>query len=217
MNPSYVFLVALLVAATAAIYGTYLYMLDKAKDFHTEDIAAAIKTLLDIEPGQTKTAHVAIPHGTTIKICPDKECRCGAPTCIVITGPTTTATIPTTAKVILPTQTGYVIPAGTYIIKARAEPPDLDKITTCRIAYQAVADIRNLLTNACQQTVHDVITQITSELEQNQVIQLLLENFDISQIISSLGNPCDNLEKVPDAIYRYFCVTKKIYLEIYTT
>jgi hypothetical protein len=31
MNPSYVLLVALLIATTAAIYGTYIYMLNMAE------------------------------------------------------------------------------------------------------------------------------------------------------------------------------------------
>jgi len=164
MNPSYVLLAALLVAATAAIYGTYLYMLDKAKDFHTEDVAAAVKALLDLEPGQSKTAHVAIPHGTTLKICPDKECHCGAPTCIAVTGPTTASVIGTTAEVIIQPgktpQTEYVLPAGTYIIKAHAEPPDLEKITICRVAYQAVVDAQKLISKGCNAAVNEIINRI---------------------------------------------------------
>jgi len=221
MNPSYVLLVALLVAATAAIYGTYLYMLDKAKDFHTEDVAAAIKALLDLEPGQSKTAHVAIPHSTTLKICPDKECRCGAPTCIAVTGPTTATVIGTTAEIIIQPsktpQTEYVLPAGTYIIKARAEPPDLEKTTICRVSYQLVADVQNVLSNTCGQAVQNVIDQ----LKNLPVARFLEDNLNISlqDILTNLGinNPCDRIEDVPKAIYQYACIRKKIFIEVTPT
>jgi hypothetical protein len=216
MNPSYVLLVALLVAAAAAIYGTYLYMLDKAKDFHTEDVAAAIKALLDLEPGQSKTAHVAIPHGTTLKICSDKECRCGAPTCIVVTGPTTATVIRTTAEVIIQ-PSNYVLPAGTYIIKARAEPPDLEKTTICRVSYQFVADVQNVLSNTCGQAVQNVMDQ----LKNLPVARFLEDNLDVSlqDILMNLGinNPCDRIEDVPKAIYQYACIRKKIYIEVIPT
>ncbi len=216
MNLSYVLLVALLVAATAAIYGTYLYMLDKAKDFHTEDVAAAVKALLDLEPGQSKTAHVAIPHGTTLKICPDKECRCGAPTCIAVTGPTTATVIGTTAEVIIQPsktpQTEYVLPAGTYIIKARAEPPDLEKITMCRVAYQAVVDAQKLISEGCSAVVDEII---------NQLSNIASASPEISSLLQNLGEQgyalCEKGEDVPKFIYGYFCIKKKIYLEVTPT
>jgi len=216
MNPSYVLLVALLVAATAAIYGTYLYMLDKAKDFHTEDVAAAVKALLDLEPGQSKTAHVAIPHGTTLKICPDKECRCGAPTCIAVTGPTTATVIGTTAEVIIQPsetpQTEYVLPAGTYIIKARAEPPDLEKITMCRVAYQAVVDAQKLISEGCSAIVDEVINQLSNIASASPDISSLLQN------LREQGYAlCEKGEDVPKFIYGYFCIKKKIYLEVTPT
>jgi hypothetical protein len=216
MNPSYVLLVALLVAATAAIYGTYLHMLDKAKDFHTEDVAAAVKALLDLEPGQSKTAHVAIPHGTTLKICPDKECRCGAPTCIVATGPTTATVIGTTAEVIIQPsktpQTEYVLPAGTYIIKARAEPPDLEKITMCRVAYQAVVDAQNLISKGCNAVVDQIINQLSNIASGSPEISSLLQNLREQGYAQ-----CEKGEDAPKFIYGYFCVKKKIYLEVTPT
>jgi hypothetical protein len=216
MNPSYVLLVALLVAATAAIYGTYLYMLDKAKDFHTEDVAAAVKALLDLEPGQSKTAHVAIPHGTTLKICPDKECRCGAPTCIAVTGPTTATVIGTTAEVIIQPsktpQTEYVLPAGTYIIKARAEPPGLEKITMCRVAYQAVVDAQKLISEGCSAVVDEIINQLSNIASASPEISSLLQN------LREQGYAlCEKGEDVPKFIYGYFCIKKKIYLEVTPT
>jgi hypothetical protein len=216
MNPSYVLLVALLVATTAAIYGTYLYMLDRAKDFHTEDVAAAVKALLDIEPGQSKTAHVAIPHGTTLKICPDDECRCGAPTCIAVTGPTTATVIGTTAEVIIQPsktpQTDYVLPAGTYIIKARAEPPDLEKITMCRVAYQAVVDAQKLISKGCNAAVDEIINRIKNIVSASPDISSLLQN------LREQGYAlCEKEEDVPKFIYGYFCIKKKIYLEVTPT
>jgi len=216
MNPSYVLLVALLVAATAAIYGTYLYMLDKAKDFHTEDVAAAVKALLDLEPGQSKTAHVAIPHGTTLKICPDKECHCGAPTCIVVTGPTTATVIGTTAEVIIQPgktpQTEYVLPAGTYIIKARAEPPDLEKITMCRVAYQAVVDAQKLISKGCNAAVDEIINQLSN------IASASPDTFSLLQNLREQGYAlCEKGEDVPKFIYGYFCIKKKIYLEVTPT
>jgi hypothetical protein len=216
MNPSYVLLVALLVAATAAIYGTYLYMLDKAKDFHTEDVAAAVKALLDLEPGQSKTAHVAIPHGTTLKICPDKECHCGAPTCIAVTGPTTATVIGTTAEVIIQPsktlQTEYVLPAGTYIIKTRAEPPDLEKITMCRVAYQAVVDAQKLITKGCNAAVDEIINRIKNIVSASPEISSLLQNLREQGYAQ-----CEKGEDVPKFIYSYFCIKKKIYLEVTPT
>jgi hypothetical protein len=216
MNPSYVLLVALLVAATAAIYGTYLYMLDKAKDFHTEDVAAAVKALLDLEPGQSKTAHVAIPHGTTLKICPDKECHCGAPTCIAVTGPTTATVIGTTAEVIIQPsktlQTEYVLPAGTYIIKARAEPPDLENITMCRVAYQAVVDAQKLITKGCNAAVDEIINRIKNIVSASPEISSLLQNLREQGYAQ-----CEKGEDVPKFIYSYFCIKKKIYLEVTPT
>ena len=210
MNPSYVLLVALLVAAAAAIYGTYLYMLDKAKDFHTEDVAAAVKALLDLEPGQSKTAHVAIPHGTTLKICPDKECRCGAPTCIAVTGPTTATVIGTTAEVIIqPSNTPQtVLPAGTYIIKAHAEPPDLEKITMCRVAYQAVVDAQKLISKGCNAVVDEII---------NQLSNIASASPEISNLREQGYALCEKGEDVPKFIYGYFCTKKKIYLEVTPT
>jgi len=216
MNTSYVLLVALLVAAIAAIYGTYLYMLDKAKDFHTEDVATAVKVLLDLEPGQSKTAHVAIPHGTTLKICPDKECRCGAPTCIAVIGPTTAAVIGTTAEVIIQPgntpPTDYVLPAGTYIIKARAELPDLEKITMCRVAYQAVVDAKKLISEGCNAAVDEIINRIKNITSASPDISSLLQN------LREQGYAlCEKGEDVPKFIYGYFCVKKKIYLEVTPT
>ena len=216
MNPSYVLLAALLIAATAAIYGTYLYMLDKAKDFHTEDVAAAVKALLDLEPGQSKTAHVAIPHGTTLKICPDKECHCGAPTCIAATGPTTATVIGTTAEVIIQPgntpQTEYVLPAGTYVIKARAEPPDLEKITMCRVAYQAVVDTQKLIPEGCNAVVNEIINRIENIASTSPEISSLLQN--LKEQAYAL---CEKGEDVPKFIYGYFCIKKKIYLEVTPT
>jgi hypothetical protein len=219
MNPSYVLLVALLVAATAAIYGTYLYMLDKAKDFHTEDVAAAIKALLDLEPGQSKTAHVAIPHGTTLKICPDKECRCGAPTCIAVTGPTTATVIGTTAEVIIqPSKTPQtVLPAGTYIIKARAEPPDLEKITMCRVAYQAVVDAQKLITKGCNAAVDETINRIKNIASASPGISSWLDTSLLQNLREQGYALCEKGEDVPKFIYGYFCIKKKIYLEVTPT
>jgi len=218
MNPSYVLLAALLVAATAAIYGTYLYMLDKAKDFHTEDVAAAVKALLDLEPGQSKTAHVAIPHGTTLKICPDKECHCGAPTCIAVTGPTTATVIGTTAEVIIQPsktpQTEYVLPAGTYIIKAHAEPPDLEKITICRVAYQAVVDAQKLISKGCNAAVNEIINRIENIASTSPEISSWLDSSLLQKQVSAL---CEKGEDVPKFIYGYFCIKKKIYLEVTPT
>jgi len=214
MNPSYVLLVALLVAATAAIYGTYLYMLDKAKDFHTEDVAAAIKALLDLEPGQSKTAHVAIPHGTTLKICPDEECRCGAPTCIAVTGPTTATVIGTTAEVITP-QT--VLPAGTYIIKARAEPPDLEKITMCRVAYQAVVDAQKLITKGCNAAVDEIINRIKNIVSASPEVSSWLDSSLLQNLREQGYALCEKGEDIPKFIYGYFCIKKKIYLEVTPT
>jgi hypothetical protein len=216
MNPSYVLLVALLVAATAAIYGTYLYMLDKAKDFHTEDVAAAVKALLDLEPGQSKTAHVAIPHGTTLKICPDKECHCGAPTCIAVTGPTTATVIGTTAEVITP-QTEYVLPAGTYIIKARAEPPDLEKITMCRVAYQAVVDAQKLISKGCNAAVDEIINQLSNIASASPEISSWLDSSLLQNLREQGYALCKKGEDVPKFIYGYFCIKKKIYLEVTPT
>ncbi len=221
MNLSYVLLVALLVAATAAIYGTYLYMLDKAKDFHTEDVAAAVKALLDLEPGQSKTAHVAIPHGTTLKICPDKECRCGAPTCIAVTGPTTATVIGTTAEVIIQPsktpQTEYVLPAGTYIIKARAEPPDLEKITMCRVAYQAVVDAQKLITKGCNAVVDETINRIKNIASASPGISSWLDSSLLQNLREQGYALCEKGEDVPKFIYGYFCIKKKIYLEVTPT
>ncbi len=221
MNPSYVLLVALLVAATAAIYGTYLYMLDKAKDFHTEDVATAVKVLLDLEPGQSKTAHVAIPHGTTLKICPDKECRCGAPICIAVIGPTTAAVIGTTAEVIIqpgnipPTE--YVLPAGTYIIKARAEPPDLEKITMCRVAYQAVVDVQKLISKSCSAVVDEIINQIRNIASASADTSSWLDPSMLQSLRVQGYALCEKGEDVPKFIYGYFCIKKKIFLEITPT
>jgi hypothetical protein len=221
MNPSYVLLVALLVAATAAIYGTYLYMLDKAKDFHTEDVAAAVKALLDLEPGQSKTAHVAIPHGTTLKICPDKECHCGAPTCIVVTGPTSATVIGTTAEVIIQPsktpQTEYVLPAGMYIIKARAEPPDLEKITMCRVAYQAVVDVQNLISNGCSAVVDEIINRIRDIASASPDISSWLDSSVLQNLREQGYVQCEKGEDVPKFIYGYFCIKKKLYLEVTPT
>jgi hypothetical protein len=214
MNPSYVLLVALLVAATAAIYGTYLYMLDKAKDFHTEDVAAAVKALLDLEPGQSKTAHVAIPHGTTLKICPDKECHCGAPTCIAVTGPTTATVIGTTAEVIIQPSK---IPAGTYIIKARAEPPDLEKITMCRVAYQAVVDAQKLITKGCNAAVDEIINRIKNIASASPEISSWLDSSLLQNLREQGYALCEKGEDVPKFIYGYFCIKKKIYLEVMPT
>jgi len=206
MNLSYVLLTALLIAATAAIYGTYLYMLDKSKDFHTEDVALTIEALLNLEPGQAKTAHVAIPHGTQVKICPDKECRCGAPTCILVTGPTQSAKTGTTAEVrILPTnQETLTLPAGTYIIKAHAEPPSLERLTACRIFYQAITDINTLATNTCE----EIIKNIESAT-----------GLPIQDVLSILGvdSPCQDVEKTIHSLYRYLCVKKIVYLEVTPT
>jgi hypothetical protein len=221
MNPSYVLLVALLVAAAAAIYGTYLYMLDKAKDFHTEDVAAAVKALLDLEPGQSKTAHVAIPHGTTLKICPDRECHCGAPTCIVVTGPTTATVIGTTAEVIIQPsktpQTEYVLPAGTYIIMARAEPPDREKITMCRVAYQAVVDAQKLISKGCSAVVDEIINRIKNLASASPDISSWLDSSLLQNLREQGYELCEKGEDVPKFIYGYFCVKKKIYLEVTTT
>ena len=222
MNPSYVLLVALLVAATAAIYGTYLYMLDKAKDFHTEDVAAAaVKALLDLEPGQSKTAHVAIPHDTTLKICPDKECHCGAPTCIVAAGPTTATVIGTTAEVIIQPgdtpQTEYVLPAGTYIIKARAELPDLEKITICRVAYQAVVDAQKLITKGCNAAVDEIINRLSNITSAFPDISSWLDPSLLENLREQGYALCEKGGDVPKFIYGYFCVKKKIYLEVTPT
>jgi hypothetical protein len=221
MNPSYVLLVALLVAATAAIYGTYLYMLDKAKDIHTEDVAAAVKVLLDLEPGQSKTVHVAIPHGTTLKICPDKECRCGAPTCIAVTGPTTATVIGTTAEVIIQPsktpQTEYVLPAGTYIIKACAEPPDLEKITMCRVAYQAVVDVQKLISKSCSALVDEIINQIMDIASASPDTSSWLDPSLLQSLRVQGYALCEKGEDVPRFIYGYFCIKKKIFLEITPT
>jgi hypothetical protein len=221
MNPSYVLLVALLVAATAAIYGTYLYMLDKAKDFHREDVAAAVKALLDLEPGQSKTAHVAIPHGTTLKICSDNECRCGAPTCIVVTGPTTATVIGTTAEVIIQPgktpQTEYVLPAGTYIIKARAEPPDLENITMCRVAYQAVVDAQKLIIKGCNAVVDEIINRLSNIASASPVISSWLDSSLLQNLREQGYAQCEKGEDVPKFIYGYFCIKKKIYLEVTPT
>jgi hypothetical protein len=222
MNPSYVLLVALLVAATAAIYGTYLYMLDKAKDFHTEDVAAAAaKALLDLEPGQSKTAHVAIPHDTTLKICPDKECHCGAPTCIAVTGPTTATVIGTTAEVIIQpgntTQTEYVLPAGTYIIKAHAELPDLEKITICRVAYQAVVDAQKLISAGCHAVVDEIIKRLSNITSAFPDISSWLDPSLLENLKQQAYALCEKGEDIPKFIYGYFCVKKKIYLEVTPT
>jgi hypothetical protein len=221
MNPSYVLLVALLVAATAAIYGTYLYMLDKAKDIHTEDVAAAVKVLLDLEPGQSKTVHVAIPHGTTLKICPDKECRCGAPTCIAVTGPTTATVIGTTAEVIIQPsktpQTEYVLPAGTYIIKARAEPPDLEKITMCRVAYQAVVDVQKLISKSCSAVVDEIINRLSNIASASPDTSSWLDPSLLQSLRVQGYALCEKGEDVPKFIYGYFCIKKKIFLEITPT
>jgi hypothetical protein len=221
MNPSYVLLVALLVAAAAAIYGTYLYMLDKAKDFHTEDVAAAVKALLDLEPGQSKTAHVAIPHDTTLKICPDKECRCGAPTCIAVTSPTTAAVIGTTAEVIIQPgktpQTEYVLPAGTYIIKAHAELPDLEKITICRVAYQAVVDAQKLISNGCNAAVDEIINRLSNITSAFPDISSWLDPSLLENLKEQGYALCEKEGDVPKFIYGYFCVKKKIYLEVTPT
>jgi len=222
MNPSYVLLVALLVAATAAIYGTYLYMLDKAKDFHTEDVAAAaVKALLDLEPGQSKTAHVAIPHDTTLKICPDKECHCGAPTCIVAAGPTTATVIGTTAEVIIQPgdtpQTEYVLPAGTYIIKARAELPDLEKITICRVAYQAVVDAQKLISGGCRAVVDEIINRLSNITSAFPDISSWLDPSLLENLREQGYALCEKGGDVPKFIYGYFCVKKKIYLEVTPT
>jgi len=222
MNPSYVLLVALLVAATAAIYGTYLYMLDKAKDFHTEDVAAAaVKAMLDLEPGQSKTAHVAIPHDTTLKICPDNECHCGAPTCIAVTSPTTAAVIGTTAEVIIQPgntpQTEYVLPAGTYVIKARAELPDLEKITICRVAYQAVVDAQKLIIKGCNAVVDEIINRLRDIASESPEISSWLDP-SLLEYLRELGYAlCEKGGDVPKFIYGYFCVKKKIYLEVTPT
>jgi hypothetical protein len=221
MNPSYVLLVALLVAATAAVYGTYLYMLDKAKDFHTEDVAAAVKVLLDLEPGQSKTAHVAIPHGTTLKTCPDKECRCGAPICIAVIGPTTATVIGTTAEVIIqpgniPT-TEYVLPAGTYIIKARAELPDLEKITMCRVAYQAVVDAQKLISKGCRAVVDEIINRLSNIASASPDISSWLDPSLLQNLREQGYALCEKGEDVPKFIYGYFCIKKKIYLEVTPT
>ncbi len=221
MNPSYVLLVALLVAATAAIYGTYLYMLDKAKDIHTEDVAAAVKVLLDLEPGQSKTVHVAIPYGTTLKICPDKECRCGAPTCIAVIGPTTAAVIGTTAEVIIQPsktpQTEYVLPAGAYIIKARAEPPDLERITMCRVAYQAVVDVQKLISKSCSAVVDEIINQIRDIASASPDTSSWLDPSMLQSLRVQGYALCEKGEDVPKFIYGYFCIKKKIFLEITPT
>jgi len=217
MNLSYVFLVALLISTTAVIYGTYLYMLDKSKDFHTEDVAIAIKTLLDLEPGQSKIAHIAIPEGTTLKICPDKECRCGAPTCILVIGPTHTAMIGTTAEVMLvPHQSPQTLYAGTYTIKAYAAPPDLEKITICRTAYQIIADTQKLISKGCTTAVDDIISELETLVQTSTGTSAWLSEL-IQPLREKAYELCSQTEDVSKFIYSYLCVSKKIYLEITTT
>ena len=211
MNPSYVLLVALLIATTAAIYGTYIYMLNMAENFHTEDIATAIKTLLNLEPGQTATAYVAMPYGTTLRVCTGAECGCGAPTCIIIAGPTTSAVVGTTAEVVVvPNQTEF--PAGNYIIKASAAPPDLERLTICRVAYQAVVDAENLFSGKCNEGVDYVINEI------NNVASTSAPSWLTSNLLQTLQSQgyklCDQGKNAIEYIYRYLCFEKKIYLEI---
>jgi hypothetical protein len=172
--------------------------------------------LLDLEPGQSKTAHVAIPHGTTLKICPDKECRCGAPTCIAITGPTTATVIGTTAEVIIQ-PSKYVLPAGTYIIKARAESPDLEKITMCRVAYQAVVDAQKLITKSCNAAVDEIINQLSNIASASPEISSWLDSSLLQNLREQGYALCEKGEDVPKFIYGYFCIKKKIYLEVTPT
>jgi hypothetical protein len=214
MNPSYVLLVALLIATTAAIYGTYIYMLNMAENFHTEDIATAIKTLLNLEPGQTATAYVAMPYGTTLRVCTGAECGCGAPTCIIIAGPTTSAVVGTTAEVVVvPNQAEF--PAGNYIIKASAAPPDLERLTICRVAYQAVVDAEKLVSSNCMGAVDEVVNEIDN-LASTSAPSWLTSN--LLQTLQSQGYElCKQGENSIEYIYKYLCFEKKIYLEIIPT
>jgi hypothetical protein len=139
-----------------------------------------------------------------------------SPHCIAVTGPTTATVIGTTAEVIIQPgktpQTEYVLPAGTYVIKARAEPPDLEKITMCRVAYQAVVDAQKLISKGCNAAVDEIINRINNIASTPPEISSLLQN--LREQASAL---CEKGEDVPKFIYGYFCIKKKIYLEVTPT
>ncbi|MFZ8809746.1 MAG: hypothetical protein ACO2PN_16790, partial [Pyrobaculum sp.] len=102
--------------------------------------------------------------------------------------------------------------AGTYIIKAHAEPPDLEKITMCRVAYQAVVDAQKLISEGCSAVVDEIINQLSNIVSASPEISSLLQN------LREQGYAlCEKGEDVPKFIYGYFCIKKKIYLEVTPT
>lgn len=195
----YMMLVALLVATSAALFSTYLYMLDNIKDMFAGDLDIALKALLSVEPGQTAETYVAVPKDTKIVFCPGEPSLCSptppqcqeAPGCIRIISPVRTTDIPTQAIIKTPQ---HQIPTGTYVIKAHAEIPDKNLITACRIIYQAIQE-------ATQKPEDKTCNEIKQII--NLIPQEVLPQIDVSKI-------CDaTLE-----FYRIACVKKVIYIDI---
>ncbi|AEA12407.1 hypothetical protein TUZN_0924 [Thermoproteus uzoniensis 768-20] len=202
MNVSYVLLVALLVAVTLAIYGTYLYLMNNIRSVFAENVDIALKYLLATPIGAEREAVLVLPQGyqmyiyspTSPPTCASVALpQCNAATCIAIFTPAGLRVVTADVSVEVVTSAGAQsctsLTPGVYTIKAWAVMPSPEKVSECTLGYLLLASAESALQSS---SICQALSQVGLAISQ--------------QICGTLGN-------TPYVLWKTYC-TEKIILKI---
>jgi hypothetical protein len=87
----------------------------------------------------------------------------------------------------------------------------------CRVAYQAVVDAQKLISKGCNTAVNEIINQLSNIASASPEISSWLDSSLLQNLREQGYALCEKGEDVPKFIYGYFCIKKKIYLEVTPT
>lgn len=201
MNLSYILLTALLIATAVYIYSMYNFTLAQIKDTFSDELDKVFQSLLNLQPGQSKEAEVAIPQGTQIQFCPGGRCsgeKICPQNCIFISTPTSSRVIYVHEDVEIPPA---ILPTGTYVIRARYTTLDVEKLALCKVLMYLTADV---------ETSKDQLVQKIQEAA-NQ----LTGNDEVTKYLASLLNDLKSkLDTLEISTLTQICSHKKIVIQI---
>lgn len=216
MNIHYVIWVALAVVAIAAVYSLYNYLLHTAINYFVSSTEEALRNLASIQPGEERSAVIAIPWGVKIEACSYNPIT-GICTCQGDSGPVKEKDARGCLKIVTQDRVTYIgtpypielqgqteLYVGTYQIRAYTQPPH--QACTTMAQFLGRIDLAQELVGS--QEICNTIKQATNAL--STLKSLGLQN-DLINALEELNNQCNKLGQVQTTVrhlWSTFCTPK---------
>jgi len=218
MIAHYVLWVSLAIAAIAAVYGAYNYMLSMAVNFHADELENAFQLLAQTPIGESRQVVIAVPQGVTIAIYSRGQSgwhdQCGnAPACLVVSrlgrGATSTP-LPRPVKVVGPQE----LHVGIYRITAKYVT-DPQRLKICLTLNDLATPL--IVTLGETQDEETVKKELCEGSELKQEVLNILNIFFPPEVAEALGEVCTDLQNLKKEQWAAYCTGELVFeVEAYT-